>query len=136
MSLSLLNILINLMYTYKQCPNRVKIGRDPTRAALGVENTVFNAGADFPLRIQSRAPLTASCSSARSPTPPACFLTYSSEGGDPTPLCRGTLTPFRVGAGPQGPTRLPNAGCPWINPIAIVAAPLHTPWGRNYWAKL
>ena len=33
-------------------------------------------------------------------------------------------------------TRLPNAGCPGIIPLAIVAAPLHTPSGHHYLAKL
>ena len=57
-------------------------------------------------------------------------------GGDPTPRCRSTLVPFRVGAGPQGPTRLPSAGYHGIIPLAVVAAPLHTLWGHYHWAKL
>ena len=48
---------------------------DPTRAALGVKPSVFNAGTDYPPRVLQRAPLKALCASACSLPPPACSIT-------------------------------------------------------------
>ena len=56
-------------------------------------------------------------------------------GSEPTPRCCGALAPFRVGAGLPGPDPAPTAGRRCFMPLAVVAAPQHTPIGSLLMGK-
>ena len=115
-----------------------KPGRDPTGARrlahcaflLPARTSLLGPAARPPAHIPPRLRPLAAASRLLPPTaqtPPV--------GGDPSPRRRSTLAPFRVGAGPTGPgCQMPGAR--GIVPLAVLAAPLHIPWGRHYWAKL
>ena len=88
-----------------------KPGRDPTGARrlahcaflLPARTSLLGPAARPPAHIPPRLRPLAAASRLLPPTaktPPV--------GGDSSPRRRSTLAPFRVGAGPQGPTRLPN----------------------------
>ena len=88
-------------------------------------------GADFSPRILLLAPVRSTH---------LCFLLLAAASCLSLPFCerhqwvviprRGASAFWPLswwGQVPQGQTQLPNAGCPWINHLAVVAALLHTP---------
>ena len=88
-------------------------------------------GADFSPRILLLAPVRST---------QLCFLLLAAASCLSLPFCerhqwvviprRGASAFWPLswwGQVPQGQTQLPNAGCPWINHLAVVAALLHTP---------
>ena len=93
--------------------NQSELGRDPTRAALGLSTlnsllalTTLHGFGGEP-RSRPGAP---SLAPRRLPLAPSHSVDAAGSG-DPTPRCRGTLAPFQVGAGP-GPDPATNRRAP------------------------